>query len=86
MRLAVTPDADSPGLQVSYDGVPKQSFEPKLKGVEAFDQNLANLASESVKGMQAILKSYYNFYNAYDPPNNQIRSDFSRRSDNRRAR
>ncbi|WP_373549130.1 DUF885 family protein [Haliscomenobacter sp.] len=39
----------------------------KLKGVEAFDQNLANLASESVKGMQAILKSYYNFYNAYDP-------------------
>jgi diphosphomevalonate decarboxylase len=31
MRLAVTPDADSPGLQVSYDGVPKQSFEPKIK-------------------------------------------------------
>lgn len=39
----------------------------KLKGVESFDQNLANLASEAVKGMQAILKSYYNFYNAYDP-------------------
>ena len=39
----------------------------KLKAVEPFDQNLANLASEAVKGMQAILKSYYNFYNAYDP-------------------
>ena len=39
----------------------------KLKGVESFDQNLANLASEAVKGMQAILKSYYNFYNTYDP-------------------
>lgn len=31
MRLAVTPDADSPGLQVSYEGVPKPSFEPKIK-------------------------------------------------------
>lgn len=31
MRVAVTPDADSPGLQVSYEGVPKPSFEPKIK-------------------------------------------------------
>lgn len=30
MRLAVTPDADAPGLQVSYEGVPKPSFEPKI--------------------------------------------------------
>ncbi len=31
MRVAVTPDADSPGLQVFYEGVPKPSFEPKIK-------------------------------------------------------
>jgi len=31
MRLVVTPDADSPGLQVSYEGVLKPSFEPKIK-------------------------------------------------------
>jgi diphosphomevalonate decarboxylase len=31
MRLAVTPDADSPGLQVYYEGVPKPSFETKIK-------------------------------------------------------
>ena len=30
MQLTVTPDADSPGLQVSYEGVPKPSFEPKI--------------------------------------------------------
>ncbi len=31
MYLAVIPDADSPGLQVSYKGVAKPSFEPKIK-------------------------------------------------------
>lgn len=31
MRLEVTPEADSPGLQVSYKGEPKPSFEPKIK-------------------------------------------------------
>jgi hypothetical protein len=39
----------------------------KLKEAAAVEQNLASLASEAVKGMQAILKSYYNFYNGYDP-------------------
>lgn len=39
----------------------------KLKSVDPIDQNLATLASDAVKGMQAILKSYYNFYNEYDP-------------------
>lgn len=31
MHLSVTPDAASPGLQVSYEGEPKPSFEPKIK-------------------------------------------------------
>lgn len=39
----------------------------KLKKEEGFEQNLANLATESVKALQGVLKSYYNFYNGYDP-------------------
>lgn len=39
----------------------------KLKKEEGFEQNLANLAAESVKALQGTLKSYYNFYNGYDP-------------------
>ncbi|WP_353480422.1 DUF885 family protein [Haliscomenobacter sp.] len=39
----------------------------KLKKEEGFEQNLANLAAESVKALQGVLKSYYNFYNGYDP-------------------
>lgn len=39
----------------------------KLKSVDPMEQSLATLASDAVKGMQAILKSYYNFYNEYDP-------------------
>ena len=39
----------------------------KLKKEEGVEQQLATLASEAVKGLQGVLKSYYAFYNAYDP-------------------
>lgn len=51
------------------DGILKMVSEAntKLKSVDPMDQKLATLAADAVKGMQAILKSYYNFYNEYDP-------------------
>ena len=39
----------------------------KLKKVDSIEQNQANLASEAVKGLQAVVKDYFNFYNGYDP-------------------
>ena len=39
----------------------------KLKKVDSIEQNQANLASEAAKGLQGVLKDYFNFYNGYDP-------------------
>ena len=39
----------------------------KLKKVDSIELNQANLASEAAKGLQAVLKDYFNFYNGYDP-------------------
>jgi hypothetical protein len=39
----------------------------KLKKLDSLEQNQANLASEAARGLQAVLKDYFNFYNGYDP-------------------
>jgi hypothetical protein len=39
----------------------------KLKKVDSIELNQANLASEAAKGLQGVLKDYFNFYNGYDP-------------------
>ncbi|AEE53403.1 DUF885 family protein [Haliscomenobacter hydrossis] len=51
------------------DGILKAVMQAneKLKEAEGVEQHLATLASEAVKGLQGVLKSYFAFYNAYDP-------------------
>ena len=39
----------------------------KLKKVDSIELTQANLASEAAKGLQGVLKDYFNFYNGYDP-------------------
>ncbi|HEY5773196.1 MAG TPA: hypothetical protein VIS75_11225, partial [Chitinophagaceae bacterium] len=39
----------------------------KLKKVDSIELNQANLASEAARGLQGVLKDYFNFYNGYDP-------------------
>jgi hypothetical protein len=39
----------------------------KLKKVDSIELSQANLASEAAKGLQGVLKDYFNFYNGYDP-------------------
>jgi len=64
------------GLSVSGEEVAKELNDinkdittaiDKLKKVDSIEQNQANLASEAAKGLQAVLKDYFNFYNGYDP-------------------
>ncbi len=38
-----------------------------LKKSDSIESTLADYASVSIKGLQNILKNYYNFYNGYDP-------------------
>lgn len=38
-----------------------------LKKSDSIESKQGNLAAEAVKGLQGILKNYYNFYNGYDP-------------------
>ena len=38
-----------------------------LKKADSLDSRLAAFASDAAKGLQGTLKSYYNFYNGYDP-------------------
>ncbi|HJS55361.1 MAG TPA: DUF885 family protein, partial [Chitinophagaceae bacterium] len=39
----------------------------RLKNIDSIELNQANLASEAAKGLQGVLKDYFNFYNGYDP-------------------
>ena len=39
----------------------------KLKKVDSIELNQANLASEAARGLQGVLRDYFNFYNGYDP-------------------
>ena len=39
----------------------------RLKKVDSIELAQANLASEAAKGLQGVLKDYFNFYNGYDP-------------------
>jgi hypothetical protein len=39
----------------------------RLKKVDSIELTQANLASEAAKGLQGVLKDYFNFYNGYDP-------------------
>ena len=39
----------------------------KLKKADSLEQSHASLASEAAKGLQAVLRDYFNFYNGYDP-------------------
>ncbi len=38
-----------------------------LKKSDSIESTLADYASVSIKGLQNVLKNYYNFYNGYDP-------------------
>ena len=38
-----------------------------LKSVDSIELSQANLASDAAKGLQGLLKDYFNFYNGYDP-------------------
>jgi Bacterial protein of unknown function (DUF885) len=38
-----------------------------LKKVDSIELTQANLASDAAKGLQGLLKDYFNFYNGYDP-------------------
>ena len=38
-----------------------------LKKADSIELNLADYASTSIKGLQNVLKNYFNFYNGYDP-------------------
>lgn len=39
----------------------------KLKKVDSLEQSQANLASEAARGLQGVMRDYFNFYNGYDP-------------------
>ena len=39
----------------------------RLKKIDSLELSQANLASDAAKGLQAVLKDYFNFYNGYDP-------------------
>jgi len=39
----------------------------KLKKVDSIELSQANLASEAARGLQGVLRDYFNFYNGYDP-------------------
>ena len=39
----------------------------KLKSIDSLETSQANLASDAAKGLQGIMKDYFNFYNGYDP-------------------
>ena len=39
----------------------------KLKKVDSIELSQANLASDAARGLQGVLKDYFNFYNGYDP-------------------
>ena len=39
----------------------------KLKKVDSIELTQANLASEAARGLQGVLRDYFNFYNGYDP-------------------
>jgi hypothetical protein len=64
------------GLSVSGEEVAKELNDinkdittaiDKLKKVDSLEQNQANLASEAARGLQGVLRDYFNFYNGYDP-------------------
>lgn len=39
----------------------------KLKTIDSLETKQANLASDAAKGLQGLMKDYFNFYNGYDP-------------------
>jgi len=43
------------------------SFIENLKKADSLESRLASFASDAARGLQGTLKSYYNFYNGYDP-------------------
>jgi len=64
------------GMSVNGEAVAKElndinkditSAIDKLKKVDSIEQSQAYLASEAAKGLQGVLKDYFNFYNGYDP-------------------
>jgi hypothetical protein len=64
------------GLSVSGEEVAKELNDinkdittaiDKLKKVDSLEQNQANLASEAARGLQGVMRDYFNFYNGYDP-------------------
>ena len=64
------------GMAVSGEEVAKElndinkditSAIDKLKKVDSLEQNQANLAAEAARGLQGVLRDYFNFYNGYDP-------------------
>lgn len=64
------------GISVSGEDVAKELNDinkditvaiDKLKKVDSIELDQANLASEAARGLQGILKDYFNFYNGYDP-------------------
>ena len=64
------------GISVSGEAVAKELNDinkdigtaiDRLKKADSIELNQANLASEAAKGLQGILRDYFNFYNGYDP-------------------
>lgn len=39
----------------------------KLKTIDSLETKQANLAADAAKGLQGVMKDYFNFYNGYDP-------------------
>lgn len=64
------------GLTVDGEAVAKELNEVNkeivkslsvLKKADSLDLKQANLAADAAKGLQGLLKDYFNFYNGYDP-------------------
>lgn len=64
------------GISVSGEAVAKELNDinkeiataiDKLKKVDSLEQSQANLASDAARGLQGVMRDYFNFYNGYDP-------------------
>jgi len=64
------------GIAVSGEAVAKELNDinkeisraiAKIKNTDSLETKQANLASDAAKGLQGILRDYFNFYNGYDP-------------------